>query len=75
MHQNQGARHFEPYVGGHHEITAGFPPAVWETPGIDLGPGLKEWKVWFGGDCEGLECTQGAFCFCKKLWFGILMVA
>ena len=24
--------------------------------------GLKEWKVWFGGDCEGLECTEGAFC-------------
>jgi len=26
---------------------------------LGLTQGLKEWKVWFGGDCEGLECTQG----------------
>ncbi|CAK9020498.1 unnamed protein product, partial [Durusdinium trenchii] len=23
-----------------------------------LTQGLKDWKVWFGGDCEGLECAE-----------------
>ena len=23
-----------------------------------LRSGLKDWKVWFGGDCEGLECAE-----------------
>lgn len=24
---------------------------------LGLTQGLKDWKVWFGGDCEGLECA------------------